>query len=445
MLKRIRDRILIVIIVMSALITIPSCYVTKEIEDVKNLSYIYNPTKNFFTPYFSVFSQNDTTSIISTRLAEKDLYFNEANPSGLSIASLYISVKLYDNTIGGVLADTAALRYDITPEKAKGEFVSKLTLTTYPGKSYSAEIKIIDNIRQHTYQSFIDFEKSGLNDRINFMIRDNFSHNELYNNTIRNGQFINILYPSASTDSIWVLFYQPVKTVPPAPTELLPEVTPDDEPLKIVPLAYSDTLPLMFPHEGIYLITLDSMARQGFTLFNFGEDHPTMTNAATMIPPLAFLATPEEMESMMNAEKQKVALDDFWLKRTGSIERSKELIRIYYNRVLYANYYFTSYKEGWLTDRGMIYIIYGPPDKVYKNADGESWGYKEAKQKSPWGPRYSVKDTYLWFNFNKKKNIFTEKDYTLNRASTPISYWDIAVASWRRGKVFSLDDPEELQ
>ena len=164
-----------------------------------------------------------------------------------------------------------------------------------------------------------------------------------------------------------------------------------------------------------------------------------------MIPPLAYLATPEEMEEMLTAGKPKLALDKFWLDRTGSIERSKELIRIYYNRTLFSNFYFTSYKAGWLTDRGMIYIMYGPPDKVYKNAEGESWGYKKPAVKSRWGSRYTMEDQYLWFNFRKQKSLFSDNDFVLNRAGTPVSYWDIAVARWREGKVFRLDNPQELQ
>jgi GWxTD domain-containing protein len=201
----------------------------------------------------------------------------------------------------------------------------------------------------------------------------------------------------------------------------------------------------MFPREGIYLITVDSLIREGLPLFNFGSDHPSMNKPETMIPPLAYIATREEMEAMLTAEKPKVALDAFWMQRTGSIERSKELIRIYYNRTLFANYYFSSYKAGWLTDRGMVYVIYGPPDKVYKNAEGESWGYKKPPVKSRWGSRFTMEDKYLWFNFRKQKSIFTDNDYTLNRAEMPVSYWDIAVARWREGKVFRLDNPEELQ
>lgn len=429
---------------LTTMVIISSCSVSRELTDTKDLSYIYNPVRNIFTPYYSIYSQDASTSVLSIRIRRNELYFNEANPQGVPMASIYVSVKLYDNTLGGELADTAAIRYDIRRDEISGEYVCKLLLTAYQGKWYSAEVKIIDLIRQRTVQSFVDFEKSGTDDRYNFRLREHFSHNELFNNVVKEQQYINVLYPAAHKDTLWISYYPPVTAIPPAPTVLLPEVTPSDTPQVTVPVAYSDTLPLMFPRAGLYLVKTDSISDRGITLINLGSDYPTMTSPETMIPPLAYLATPEEMEAMMGAGKPKVALDDFWFRRTGSIERSKELLRIYYNRTLYANYYFTSYKAGWLTDRGMIFIIYGPPDKLYKNADGESWGYKLPKQKSRWGARFTVADSYLWFNFGKRRSIFTDNDYILNRATTPVSYWDIAVARWREGKVFRPDNPEGL-
>ena len=92
-----------------------------------------------------------------------------------------------------------------------------------------------------------------------------------------------------------------------------------------------------------------------------------------------------------------------------------------------------------------MYIIYGPPDKVYKNVEGESWGYKMPPVKSAWGSQYSSTEEILWFNFSKKKNLFSQNDFVLNRAATPISYWDIAVARWREGKVFRLETATEIQ
>ena len=443
--KKITVKALVAGVVIAMMVGVQSCYVAKEGTDTKDLSYIYNPSKSIFNPYYSIYNENSETTDIAIRLAKNELYFSEANPSGEPMASIYVSVKLFDNTIGGSLCDTTAFRYDIKKDNIPLEFICTLRLQAYEGKSYTAEIKIIDLVRQRTFHNFLDFDKNDMLDRLNFRVRDNFSHHDLFSNIVKTDQYINVLYPQRKIDTIWVNYFQSVTATPPAPTEALPEVTPVYEPLKVIPLQYSDTLPIMLPRQGIYLITLDSLSREGVTLLNLGNDHPTMTSPETLIPPLAYIATPEEMDSLLMAEKPKLALDNFWLKRTGNIERSKELIRIYYNRTLFANYYFTSYKAGWLTDRGMIYIMYGPPDKLYKSAEGESWGYKKPKEKSRWGSRFTVEDTYLWFNFERKKNIFTDNDFTLNRTTTPVSYWDIAVAKWRSGKVFSVDNPEELQ
>ena len=92
--------------------------------------------------------------------------------------------------------------------------------------------------------------------------------------------------------------------------------------------------------------------------------------------------------------------------------------------------------------RGMIYIIYGPPDKVYKTTEGENWGYRKPVIKSSWGGRYSVKEEYLFFNFKKRDNLYSDNDYYLSRNETLVTYWDKAIASWRKGVVFRLDNPE---
>lgn len=422
-----------------------SCSATQSVVDTKDMSYIYNPARSVYTPFIAVYNEDSETSVINISIRRGEFYFSEANPEGVPMASLLLSVRLFDNTLGGVLADTATFKYDLRRDEIGGDYVFRIPLSTSDGNSYSAEIKIIDLIRQRTQQTFIDFDRTGRYSGLNYKLRDHFSKTELYSRTVRRDQFINVLAPSLQPDTLWLFYYKAVKAIPPAPSTILPEVTVAPEPEAIVPLVYSDTLPLMFPGEGIYLVSVDSLIREGIVLCNFGPDHPSMTRPETMIPPLGYIATPEEMEMMLSAEKPKMALDNFWLDRTGSIERSKELIRIYYNRTLFANYYFTSYKAGWLTDRGMIYIVYGPPDKVYKNAEGESWGFRKPAVKSRWGSRYTIEDQYLWFNFRKQKNNFSNNDFVLNRAGTPVSYWDIAVARWREGKVFRLDNPGELQ
>jgi len=431
--------------VVTTALLMTSCAVTGNVTDTKDMAYLYNPTQSIFTPMISVYNEDAETSVLNISIRKGELYFSEANPEGVPMASLLVSVRLFDNTFGGVLADTSTFKYDIKREEVGGEYSFRTPLSAHDGNSYTAEIKIIDLIRQRTRQLFVDFERTGRYSGLSYKVRDHFTHNEIFSRTVRIDQYVNILAPSLQPDTLWLFYYKAVTAIPPSPSTILPEVTMAPEPEGIIPLVWSDTLPLMFPNTGIYLISVDSLIREGLVLCNFGPDHPSMARPETMIPPLAYIATPQEMDDMLASEKPKLALDNFWLERTGSIERSKELIRIYYNRTLFANYYFSSYKAGWLTDRGMVYIMYGPPDKVYKNAEGESWGYKRPQVKSRWGSRYVMEEQYLWFNFRKQKSLFSDNDFVLNRAGTPISYWDIAVARWREGKVFRLDNPQKLQ
>ncbi len=59
----------------------------------------------------------------------------------------------------------------------------------------------------------------------------------------------------------------------------------------------------------------------------------------------------------------------YWEKRDPTPETSlNELMEEYYYRVRYVNEYFNmSWKEGWETDFGMIYILFGPPDEIQRS------------------------------------------------------------------------------
>lgn len=313
-----------------------------------------------------------------------------------------------------------------------------------PGQEYLAEVRILDRIRLQVIQTFITFNTLSRNNSYNFRAQGNFEKNVLFNPVLRINEYINLIYLRGHVDSLYISYYEPFKEIPYPPSMLLPDKTIDYEPDTIIPLPYSDTLPIMFPREGIYLCSIGRKIREGFTFLNFGESFPQMNAPEKMIEPLEYVASADEMLDLRSAPRPKVALDEFWIKCGGNVEKSRELIRIFYTRVLYANYYFTSYKEGWRSDRGMIYIIYGPPDKVYKTTEGETWGYRKPVIKSSWGTRYRVKEGYLFFTFRKKPSVFSDNDYYISRSETLVTFWEQAVASWRKGIVFRLDNPEEI-
>jgi len=88
------------------------------------------------------------------------------------------------------------------------------------------------------------------------------------------------------------------------------------------------------------------------------------------------------IEDATNFEEKYKRFKEFWknLDPTPNTERN-EAFDQYYARINYANQNFKSYNEGWLTDMGMVYIIYGPPTFVdqstYYNQRGSyiKWTY----------------------------------------------------------------------
>jgi len=357
---------------------------------------------------------------------------------------LLVTVKLFNISQGKTLADTAVYNLSIVKLAGKQEYVYNVPLKVEKNTEYMAEIKILDRLRLVVIQAFVPFNTLSYFNKYNFLAQGHFAKNQLFNPVVRVNEYVNLLYLGGPIDSLFISYYKPFKEIPDPPSMLLPEKTLDYKPDRIAAVVYSDTLPMMFPREGIYLCSAGRNIKDGFAFLNFGTEYPSMTSPEAMIEPLAYLASGEELSILRSAPKPKAALDELWIKLGGNVDKARELIRIYYTRVLYSNYYFTSYKEGWRSERGMIYIIYGPPDKVYKTTEGESWGYKKPAVKSSWGSNYSVKEEYLFFNFKKKTSVFTDNDFFLSRSETLVTHWDKAIASWRKGIVFRLDNPEEF-
>jgi GWxTD domain-containing protein len=383
-------------------------------------------------------------SELSVRFSTSDLFFSEANPQGVATASILITVKLYSISQGKALADTAVLDLSIVKDSGRQEYVYNLPLKVEKGVEYVAEVKILDRLRLIVAQDFVEFNTLSYNNRYNFRVEGHFDKNELFSSVLRIDEYVNLLYSRGHIDSLYISFYKSFREVPDPPSMLLPEKTLDYDPLQFVAIPYSDSLPMMFPKEGIYLCSIARNIKDGFTFLNLGSTYPKVTTPEKMIEPLIYLTSQDELAELKSAAKPKAALDDFWIKCGGNVDKARELIRIFYTRVLYSNYYFTSYKDGWRSERGMIYIIYGPPDKVYKTADGESWGYKKPVIKSKWGGRYAVTDSYLFFNFKKRENVFSDNDFYLSRSETLVTFWDKAIASWRKGIVFRLDNPKGI-
>jgi len=74
----------------------------------------------------------------------------------------------------------------------------------------------------------------------------------------------------------------------------------------------------------------------------------------------------EDMKDL-SYEKKMEAFCEFWNSRDPSAgTKRNEIMEEYFWRIYFANKHFSTYnREGWNTDRGMIFIIFGPPDEAY--------------------------------------------------------------------------------
>ncbi|MFA7473774.1 MAG: GWxTD domain-containing protein, partial [Spirosomataceae bacterium] len=125
------------------------------------------------------------------------------------------------------------------------------------------------------------------------------------------------------------------------------------------------------------------------------------------------------------ADDPKKALDRYWLSlMNGHQDLAKSVIRSFYTRVEEANRLFTTYKEGWKTDKGMIYIILGNPDKVQRSKDREVWVYNQR------GNANNIN-----FTFNKRPNQFVDNHYELVRYVEYQPIWYPIVEAWRTGTI----------
>lgn len=96
-------------------------------------------------------------------------------------------------------------------------------------------------------------------------------------------------------------------------------------------------------------------------------------NLDLAIRQLRYVATNSQIryiEEGATYEQKLNRFREFWnaLDPTPSTQRN-EAFEEYYNRIEYANNRFKSFQQGWQTDMGMVYVIFGSPASIEKRQD----------------------------------------------------------------------------
>ncbi len=73
-------------------------------------------------------------------------------------------------------------------------------------------------------------------------------------------------------------------------------------------------------------------------------------------------------------EEREQFVEQFWLRRDPTPDSEEnEYKEEHYRRIAYANEHYASGIPGWRTDRGRIYIQFGPPDEIESHSSGGSY------------------------------------------------------------------------
>jgi GWxTD domain-containing protein len=92
---------------------------------------------------------------------------------------------------------------------------------------------------------------------------------------------------------------------------------------------------------------------------------------------VVYIISPEERSAFLQLntnEEREQFIEAFWLRRSSNPDLPEnDFKEEHYRRIAYANEHFASGIPGWKTDRGRIYIIWGPPDEIESHPTGGTW------------------------------------------------------------------------
>jgi len=411
------------------LFLLSSCFpltTTTNSNKSKNTGALYNPFIYRIHPEYFVHHPEMQTSRLYTKIYLEELMFAPIGPNKGYQAKVKIEYKIYQVKDLVNFTDSASVVYEIKKRKDQNNVITYLNIKDDGLSQYFLQIMTSDLLRQTSVEEYIFVNKSDVGARQNFLIELKNTNLPYFKNYFRKDQVFSIRYKK-SIDSIYIRFCskQIPLPLPPYSSMTRPEISmPTDN---IWSISGQNEFQFREDKKGFYFVQIDTTSAYGLGLLNAGTNFPYLKSSESLVYPLEYLTSTTEFNEIINSTNKKLAVDKFWLNTTKEMNRARELIRIYYSRVFYANTYFTSYTDGWRTDRGMIYLIFGPPKAVTKTPEKETWIYADKLN-------YRV----LQFVFNRVRNEYSDHDYLLERSIDFRQFWSQAIESWRQGKVYNV-------
>lgn len=396
-----------------------------------NYAHLYSGTSSILQPDYIIYHHREDSSNVYFNINSSELLYVRKDKSEPYHATVLVHYRLYSEIDSKVILDSASRKIeDITEEKLTKSILGDFSIPVPMGNKYFLKILTTDLNRGSVDEAHLLVDKRKASGSQFFLLKKFPEEIPLFTNYIVDDNELIVESQMNKNSDFQGRFYNrnfPLAAPPFSVTVSKPfKYAPDS--IVTYTLDVDGKMNFTVQDSGFVQFQMDTSSRNGYTLFRQQVDFPLIKTTEGMVYPLRYICTKNEYNSFLSSKDLKKSVDKFWINKTGSKERGRELIKKYYNRVQTANEYFTSYIEGWKTDRGMISLIFGPPKVVNKSNDSETWIYGE-----------ETNTLSLRFTFNKVNNPFTNNDYKLNRGPGYRTHWYRAVDAWRSGRVYWIN------
>lgn len=405
-----------------------ACVPVENSLNKNNTNYVslYDPASSNIRPDACFRHMSKDSSLLFFKVNPQNM-MSETNADGSlgSKAFLLLKYAIRDAETKAIV-DSASFQYAISKE-TQSDFITYIPVYLPANRDYYASVLFVDEIKKSWKRLLIDINKTN-NQTAEYFFPEYMLPEQapVFHHFIRKGSYIRMSSEILQKEEFYLLHFGQDSSMPlPAYSErnvdeFDPDITVDN--------MFQSTDTVRFDSIGFFKIVTDTTQMfSGYNLLVADDYFPYVRTPKAMLPPLQYLTNASQYRIIEKSDSLKYAIDAYWLKIGGSVVKSRELIRIYYNRVQLANQFFTTTKEGWKTDRGMIYVLFGMPKSIYKNHNQEEWIYAESDM-----------NANLIFRFIRNENTLSNNEFRLVRDEHFKQAWNQAIMSWRNGQAYSI-------
>jgi len=405
----------------SLLLFITACGSSNELAD-SNIADAYQENSAEIEFEYQLFHSSADSSRLYFKINTSNLLYARRGDKS-SQAAVIAEVSLANTT-----EPLKIIRVVDTDEKKLAKtLIASADFMLQAGKKYDLEVTLTDENRGRSKKVSLIADKVDLSNRQNYLLSLPDRDIPIFTDRVKPNEVYNLIFNSEIKDQIYVRFYNRAFPMPPPPFVFY-QPNPfeyEADSTTTIPVNGYNEVKIRTGFSGFYHFHAEEENRKGKTIFVSESEFPEVKTTEHLLEPLRYLVAGREYDQIAEAPDIKLELENTWIKWAGSKERARKSIKAYYKRVENANQLFSSHVEGWKSDRGLVFIVYGKPNKVYRTDKVETWIYGE--ENNPLS---------ITFHFVKVINPFTDNDYRLNREEFYKPSWYRSVNAWRDGRIY---------